>query len=102
MKKDNAVARALRILELLAGRFYDGITIKELAEALRTSPPNACRDMKQLESLGWAHKLENGNWGLTHRPLSVMQAYAENHQTRQSRVAETQQNILSGARRTMN
>ena len=101
MPKDNAVTRVLRILELLSGRFFEGISGKELADILHTTPATACRDMQQLESLGWARKLENGRWGLTPKPLHVMQSYTEHYNALHSRMAETQQNILAGARRHM-
>lgn len=68
-------ARCLRIIELLCGHALDGMSNKELAAALQTSPANISRDVSLLNSLGWAETLENGRYSVTVKPLAVMRLY---------------------------
>lgn len=97
-KESNAaVRRSHKIVELLAARFFDGMTNKELADAVGTSAVNVCRDLATLEAIGYARKQENGRWALTSRPLAVMQSYTNHSQNLQNRMAETSRNIFSGA-----
>lgn len=95
--KPNATARALRTLEILATCFFDGIGTNELATRLGTNATNACRAAQALEELGWARKLENGRWGMTVKPLAIMQAYANHTSNLQARMAETTSRIAAGA-----
>ena len=95
MSKLNAVARSHRIVELLAGRYFDGAANKELAEELHTIAVNISRDLAQLERIGYARKLENGRWALTAKPLAVMQSFTTHYQNTQSRLAEAGRNILA-------
>ena len=99
MNRLNAVARSHRIVELLAGRYFDGAANKELAEALRTSTPNISRDLAQLEALGYARKLDNGRWSLTPKPVSIFQSFTTHYQNMQTRMAEAGRNILASSLR---
>ncbi len=67
--------RCLRIIEKLCAHALDGMSNKELSEALNTSPVYICRDVDLLADLGWAEKLENGRYAVTARPLGVMRLY---------------------------
>jgi DNA-binding IclR family transcriptional regulator len=96
---NDAVRRSHKIVELLAGRFFDGLPNKELADAVRTSAANISRDMAILEQLGYARKLENGLWGLTTKPLAIMRSYENHFNKLQSRIEETERNISSAATR---
>jgi DNA-binding IclR family transcriptional regulator len=91
------VMRSHKIVELLAGRFYDGMGTKELADAIGTSPPNISRDMRVLTDLGYAHKLDNGRWSLTTRILGVIQAYQTHYNNLQNRMAESARNITAAS-----
>ncbi|MDL2313360.1 hypothetical protein LJC36_00090 [Desulfovibrio sp. OttesenSCG-928-C14] len=97
----NTVRRSLKMIELMAGRYFDGLSNKELAEALGELPSTISRDVLVLESEGWLRKLENGRWGLTVKPLQIMQAYANHAELTGKRLSETTHNIASGARRYM-
>ena len=99
MSTPNGTARALRIIEILASRYYDGLSNKEIAQALGTSTPVAHRDIRVLEEAGWAKRLESGRWSLTTKPLQVMQAYTNHAGNIQGRMAETTHNIMAGAAR---
>ena len=95
-----AVRRSHKIVELLAGRCFDGLTNKELAKALSTTPTNISRDLQALADLGYVQQLEVGRrWTLTARPLAVMHAYAQHLNAMQDRMASTTRNIEAGAKR---
>ncbi|MDR2054558.1 MAG: hypothetical protein LBQ10_01610 [Desulfovibrio sp.] len=94
----NAVCRTLKIIELLAGRYFEGASTGEIAQAVKTSKANASRDMAQLEKLGWARKLDNGRWSLTSKPLAITQSYHNHYNNLQARMAETTRNIMAAAR----
>lgn len=96
-KTNAATRRSHKIVELLAGRFFDGMSNKELAQAVGTSAVNISRDLSTLEGIGYVRKLENGRYGLTARPLSIMQAYYNHYQQLQDRITETTRNIMAGA-----
>jgi DNA-binding IclR family transcriptional regulator len=87
------------IVELLSGRFFDGLPNKELARLLKTSAANISRDLTQLADLGYARKLDNGCWSLTTKPLAIMRTYRDHYQRLQERMAESDRNILAGAMR---
>lgn len=67
--------RCLRIIEKLCSHALDGMSNKELAAALSTSPANISRDVDLLASLGWAEKMDNGRYAVTVKPLSIMRLY---------------------------
>ena len=94
-----ATRRSHKIVELLAGRFFDGMSNKDLALALGTSAVNISRDITTLEEIGYVKKLENGRYGLSSRPLSIMQAYYSHYQQMHDRMSETTRNIMAGASR---
>ncbi len=98
--KAASVRRSHKIVELLAGRFFDGVSNKELAQALGTHPVNICRDLEVLAEIGYVKKLENGRWALTARPLGIMQAYTQQYETLQTRMNETTRSIMAYASQT--
>jgi len=77
MSKDplGQTARCFRIIKYLCGHALDGMSNKELAAALRTSPANVCRDMKLLAALGLAEILPSGRYAPTPEPLSWVTLY---------------------------
>jgi DNA-binding IclR family transcriptional regulator len=96
----SAVSRSHKIVELLAGRCFDGLTNKELARALNTSAANVSRDLRALEHLGYVQQLEAGRrWTLTTRPLGIMEAYSRHYQALQDRMLLTTRNLQAAARR---
>lgn len=102
MKEDsgnNAVRRSHKIVEELAKRHFDGLSNKELAEAVGTSPVNISRDLATLESMGYAKKLDNGRWSLTSKPLAILQAYHNHYEQLQTRMMESSRNIMAASMR---
>lgn len=72
---EGQTARCLRIIEKLCEHALDGMSNKELAAALDTSPANISRDVSLLASLGWAETMENGRYAVTLKPLALMRLY---------------------------
>lgn len=60
---DAAPVRVLKIVELLFQRVLDGLSNKEIADALGCSPSTICRDLAILESTGWVRRLETNPLG---------------------------------------
>lgn len=75
MSADNQTTRCLKMLEALFRRVLDGLSNKELAVLLGTSPANVTRDAGLLMDAGWVQKLDNGRFALTTRPVALMQCY---------------------------
>ena len=94
-----AVRRSWRIFDLLSGRYFDGMSNKELAEAVGTSAVNISRDLATLESIGMAHRMDNGRWGLTSRAIVPSQRFAQQYETISHRMAEAHRSIMAGAAR---
>ncbi|MDR1946625.1 MAG: IclR family transcriptional regulator [Desulfovibrio sp.] len=91
--KNGSARRALKIIEMLACRFMDGMSNKELAEAVSTSEANICRDLTLLYELGWIRKLDTGRWTSSVKLLAIARAYTLQFEKIQNRMAETERNI---------
>lgn len=72
---DPAPLRAIKIAEHLFRAVLDGMSNKEIADALGYSPCNVSRDLDLLARAGWAHRLDNGRWAVTTKPVALMQLY---------------------------
>lgn len=60
--------RALDMLECLSGRVLDGMSNKDLAEAMRCPPPYVTRTAETLIRKGWVEKDEStGRFRITTR-----------------------------------
>lgn len=92
-----ATRRSLRMLKILAGRVLDGLSNKELADALGAPPPTICRDLAVLADEGWVQRLETGRWTLSATLLQIAQAYANHVERTQFRISELNQRIVAGA-----
>lgn len=92
-----ATRRSLRMLKILAGRVLDGLSNKELADALNAPPPTVCRDLAVLAEEGWVQRLETGRWTLSATLLQIAQAYANHVERTQFRISELNQRIVAGA-----
>jgi len=92
-----ATLRCLRIVEIMAGRVLDGLSNKELADALGSPPPTVSRDLATLQAAGWVQRLETGRWSLTPRPLQIAQAYSNQVERNTLRIAQLNQRIVAGA-----
>ena len=71
-EKINGTQRALRILKALKGRTMDGLSNKDLCEAIDETPVNITRATAILESEGFLRKLPTGT-GRSVLPCSTWQ-----------------------------
>lgn len=71
--------RAIRIPFILQGHVVNGLRLKQVAEALDTSMPNALRDLEMLKDEGLVERipgLEN-HWRLTPKIGQISRATSE-------------------------
>ncbi len=93
-KKDRQSARrAIRALWILQGHALDGIRLKQIAEALDTSMPNAYRDMEMLADEGVAERIPGREdcWRLTPRIVQVSRATGEEFARARGKIDEFEQ-----------
>ncbi len=71
------LARALALVEALAGHGLHGQRLKQIAERVRQSAPITLRDLQALEYLGWAERIADREdcWRLTARPVQLALAH---------------------------
>ena len=93
--------RCFRMVRLLCSHPLAGMSNKELAAALDTSPANISRDMDLLILLGWGQKLENGRYAITKRPLACMLAAQTQVQETKRHAEEWQSSVTALARQMM-
>lgn len=89
-KDRQSARRALRILFLLQGHVIDGLRLKQVAEALQTSAPNALRDLGVLAEEGLAERIPGRDdcWRLTPRIVQISRATGEEFARLRSRIDE--------------
>lgn len=92
-----AVRRVCRIFKTLAGHAIQGLTLKEIAEAIKTNDPSTLRLLQTLEEERLVIQFESKRWALAMGMLQIAQA-TDNELTRAgARVKEMQQRIHAGA-----
>lgn len=64
---NDAVLRALDLLELLCGALPDGMANKDIAIALNCPPPTVTRTVESLIHKGWVERTPGGQFRLTPR-----------------------------------
>jgi DNA-binding IclR family transcriptional regulator len=84
---------------MLAREYFTGLSNKDLAKSLKTSAANVSRDLGHLADLGYAHKLDNGRWSLTTKPLAIYQAFTNHFNDLDVRMKESVRNINAAAMR---
>jgi DNA-binding IclR family transcriptional regulator len=63
-----AQQRALKLLDLLAGHEYNGLTLKEVAEQCQEASPTTLRDLRNLELADFVECItETKRWRLSPR-----------------------------------
>ena len=78
LKPDRQSARrGLRLITILQGNSFDGLILQTIAAALKTSSPNALRDLQMLEEEGWAerHPKDKNYWRLTPKLVQLARAH---------------------------
>lgn len=93
-KQDRQSARrALRAIFILQGHIFSGLRLTQIAGALKTSLPNAYRDMEVLAEEGIAERIPDqlDCWRLTPRVVQVSRATGEEFVRLINKVEEFQQ-----------
>ena len=87
------VRRALRLLFLLQGQSFDGLRLKQLADALGASAPTVLRDLQVLAEEGIAERVPGRDeyWRLTPRIVQIAVAHQDEVHRLQQRVGEFNQ-----------
>lgn len=85
--------RALRAIWILQGHVVEGLRLTAIAEALKTSLPNALRDMGVLAEEGIAERIpgNEGCWRLTPKIVQVSRAAGEEFARLHHKIDEFQQ-----------
>lgn len=94
VKTDRQSARrALRAIWILQGHTLDGLRLTAIAEALKTSLPNAYRDMGVLAEEGIAERIPGNEdfWRLTPKIVQVSRATGEEFARMAGKVEEFKQ-----------
>lgn len=88
-----ATKRALKIIKAMRSATFSGISVTELAQNLKTSATNICRDLDDLVSEGFVEKREDGRYQLSISMLQIATSYQTEHNRMTSRLAEINERI---------
>jgi DNA-binding IclR family transcriptional regulator len=88
-----SVRRTLRLIAILAGHSVTGLRLQQIAAALKTSPPNALRDLQVMAEEGWAERLPTDKdlWRLTPKPIQIARAHDLEMQRQRQKIDEIDQ-----------
>jgi len=77
-ENQGAARRALRVLFLLQGHAFEGLRLKQIAEALQTTPSTAFRTLEILQDEGVAERIPGRDeyWRLSPRIIQLSRAHA--------------------------
>ncbi|MGK8252730.1 helix-turn-helix domain-containing protein [Moraxella lacunata] len=89
----NATKRALQVIKALQGKTFSGVSVSELATALKTSSSNICRDLDDLVSEGFAEKRTDGRYQLSISLLQIAKSHQSETERLQERINEYNQRI---------
>lgn len=94
---NEAVLRALQLLELLCSAVPHGLPNKEIAAQLGASPSTANRTLAALIEKGWVQQLESGRYAVTARYSQQCFRVLASFEKAQRRLADAQRNYTLGA-----
>lgn len=85
--------RALRLLWVLQGHAFDGLRLKQVAEALAVSSPMALRDLELLADEGVAERIPGNEecWRLTPKLIQLARAHDDELRRVRQRVEDIDQ-----------
>lgn len=88
-----ASRRPIRLLFLLQGHVFDGVRLRQLAEALDTTPSSALRDLQMLEDEGVVERIPGRDeyWRLSPRLVQLAKAHEQELVRLRQRIDETEQ-----------
>ena len=85
--------RLCKTIETLAGREFNPLRTKDVAEALDVAPPVATRTLQHLAIAGWVEKTPDGRWRLTHNATRFGTAISQGIQREEARTREEVHNM---------
>lgn len=93
-------ARALAVLEALAGHSTDGRRLGEVAADVKSIPSTALRDLQDLEDLGYVQRVPGRDdcWRLTPRLVRIAVATQHELARIKQRLEDIERNYLGSAR----
>lgn len=85
--------RALRLLFVLQGHAFEGLRLKQIAEALNAAPPTVLRDLELLADEGLAERIPGRPeyWRLSPRLIQLARAHEQEMARVRQRLDETEQ-----------
>jgi DNA-binding IclR family transcriptional regulator len=77
LPQQQSARRALRLLWVLQGHSFDGLRLKQVADAMKVSPPMALRDLEMLADEGVAERIPGAEecWRLTPKVIQLARAH---------------------------
>lgn len=97
--KRNAVERTLEILRVLKGHSLNGLSNREIADALSETPVNISRATAELVRTGFAVQLENGRYAPSIELAQIALAHLNELEHAEKRIQEIKQRTFAGALR---
>jgi DNA-binding IclR family transcriptional regulator len=97
MSKDTSTRRAMRIIKLLKGRSFTGMSNNEIAQAIKESPANVTRACQSMIDEGFVEKLSNGRFALSTTMLQIAVAHQREMSGVIDRVGEINQRVNAGS-----
>lgn len=88
-----SVRRVLRLLWVLQGHSFEGLRLKQIAEALSATPSTALRDLEVLADEGIAERIPGRDeyWRLSPRLIQLARAHEQELARLRARLDETEQ-----------
>jgi DNA-binding IclR family transcriptional regulator len=85
--------RALRLLFVLQGHAFEGLRLKQIADAIQANPSTALRDLELLADEGIAERIPGRDeyWRLSPRLIQLARAHEQDLARVRQRLDETEQ-----------
>ncbi len=84
----NTSNRVLKVIKALRGKTFSGASVKELSEAINTSPVNITRSLADLVEEGFVEKRSDGRYQLSVAMLQIAHSHQDETQRLQQRIEE--------------
>ena len=89
--------RVLKIFKALDGHTIHGLSNKEIAEIVGTTPVNVVRDLEDLISEGFVERMDNGRFRFGIQVLKISKAHENEVKKVRARIDEMEQRIKRGS-----
>lgn len=96
-ESNQAVRRACEILKVLKGHAIEGLTLKQIAEAIEVNSPSTLRLLQTLEEERMVTQYDSGRWALAMGLLQIAAATEAELTRATARLTELKQRIAAGA-----